>query len=95
MVALELLAASRDEEEFSELSDSLDALPQAPITAAACRAALAASRELRGSRSLPSPDYLIAAAAADRGFACCTRTATSTFSPPSSASRASDCLTDR
>lgn len=68
MVALELLAASRDEEEFSELSHSLDALPQAPITAAVCRAALAASRELRGSRRLPAADYLIAAAAAERGF---------------------------
>lgn len=68
VVALELLAAARDENEFTALAGALDALPQAPVTASACRAALAASRELHGSRRLPAVDYLIAAAAAERGF---------------------------
>jgi predicted nucleic acid-binding protein len=68
LVALELLAAARDENEFTALSAALDALPQAPVTTSACRAALAASRELRASRRLPAADYLIAAAAAERGF---------------------------
>jgi predicted nucleic acid-binding protein len=68
VVALELLAAARNEKEFTALSAALDALPQAPVTGSACRAALAASRELRGSRRLPAADYLIAAAAAERGF---------------------------
>jgi predicted nucleic acid-binding protein len=47
---------------------ALQALPQAPETAAACSAALTASRELRGPRRPPAADYLIAAAAAERGF---------------------------
>jgi predicted nucleic acid-binding protein len=68
VVALELLAAARDEDEFTALAQALDALPQAPVTASACRAALTASRELAGSRRLPASDYLIAAAAAERGF---------------------------
>jgi predicted nucleic acid-binding protein len=68
VVALELLAATRDENEFIALSSALDALPQAPVTAGACHAALAASRDLAGSRRLPATDYLIAAAAAERGF---------------------------
>jgi predicted nucleic acid-binding protein len=68
VVALELLAAARDENEFTALAAALDALPQAPVTASACRAAIAASRELRGSRRLPAADHLIAAAAAERGF---------------------------
>jgi predicted nucleic acid-binding protein len=68
VVALELLAATRDENEFIALSSALDALPQAPVTAGACYAALAASRDLAGSRRLPATDYLIAAAAAERGF---------------------------
>jgi predicted nucleic acid-binding protein len=50
------------------LGRALSALPQAPITASVCAAALGASRELRGSRRLPAADYLIAAAAAERGF---------------------------
>lgn len=68
VVALELLAASRNDDEYAALAQALDALPQAPVTASACRAALAASRDLRGSRRLPAADYLIAAAAAERGF---------------------------
>lgn len=68
VVALELLAGTRTEEEFAALSRTLAALPQAPVTAGVCAAALAASADLRGSRRLPAADYLIAAAAADRGF---------------------------
>jgi predicted nucleic acid-binding protein len=68
VVALELLAAARDETEYTALGDALDTLPQAPVTAGVCRAALAAARDLRGSRRLPGADYLIAAAAAERGF---------------------------
>ncbi len=68
VVALELLAGTRNEDEFAALSSALDALPQAPVTTSACHAALATSRDLRGSRRLPAADYLIAAAAAERGF---------------------------
>jgi predicted nucleic acid-binding protein len=68
VVALELLTGARDEAEYTRLAGDFDALPQAPVTASACRAALAASQELRGSRRLPAADYLIAAAAAERGF---------------------------
>jgi predicted nucleic acid-binding protein len=68
VVALELLAAVRDEDEHRALSVALDALPQAPVTTSVCRAALAASRDLKGSRRLPAIDYLIAAAAAEHGF---------------------------
>jgi predicted nucleic acid-binding protein len=68
VVALELLAAARNEDEYTALAAALDALPQAPVTASACRAALTASRDLHGSRRLPAADYLIAAAAAERGF---------------------------
>ena len=68
VVALELLAGSRDEAEFEALSGALAELPQAPVTTAACAAALAAAGELRGRRRLPAADYLIAAAAAERGF---------------------------
>jgi predicted nucleic acid-binding protein len=68
IVALELLAAARNEDEYAALAAALDALPQAPVTVSACRAALTASRDLLGSRRLPAVDYLIAAAAAERGF---------------------------
>jgi predicted nucleic acid-binding protein len=68
VVALELLAVARDADEHRALSLALDALPQAPVTTSVCRAALAASRDLRDSRRLPATDYLIAAAAAERGF---------------------------
>jgi predicted nucleic acid-binding protein len=63
-----LLAAARDEIDFTALARALAALPQAPVTTSACGAAIAASRDLRGSRRLPAADYLIAAAAAERGF---------------------------
>jgi predicted nucleic acid-binding protein len=68
VVALELLAAARDEAEHTALAHAFDALPQAPVTGSVCRAALGASRDLHGSRHLPAADYLIAAAAAEHGF---------------------------
>jgi predicted nucleic acid-binding protein len=69
VVALELLAAAPDEEAFGELDRALGTLAQAPVTRSAGDAALGASRELRGKRRLPAADYLIAAAAAQRGAA--------------------------
>lgn len=68
VVALELLATARDEHAFRDLDQALLALAQAPVTRAACDRALGASRELAGERRLPAADYLIAAAAAERGF---------------------------
>jgi predicted nucleic acid-binding protein len=68
VAALEILAGARDEREFGVADFVFSALPQAPVTASVCRAALAAARELKGSRRLPAADYLIAAAAAERGF---------------------------
>jgi predicted nucleic acid-binding protein len=66
--ALEILAVTRNEREFVLIDSVLASLPQAPITTSVCHAALGAARELRGSRNLPGADYLIAAAAAERGF---------------------------
>lgn len=68
VASLEILAGARDEHGFAVLERALAALPQAPVTATVCAAALSASRELRGSRRLPAADYLIGAAAAERGF---------------------------
>ncbi len=68
VAALEILSTARDEHEFEVLDSAFAALPQAPVTASVCAAALGAARELRGSRRLPAADYLIAAAAAERGF---------------------------
>jgi predicted nucleic acid-binding protein len=68
VAALEILTSARNEEDFAVLDQALAALPQAPVTASVCAAALGASRDLRGSRWLPAADYLIAAAAAERGF---------------------------
>jgi predicted nucleic acid-binding protein len=66
--ARESLTSARDQAAFDALERALAALPQAPVTSTVCAAALGASRELRGSRRLPVADYLIAAAAAERGF---------------------------
>ncbi len=68
VVALELLAAARDQDAFRDLDRALSAMPQAPVTRAVCDRAIGASRELAGDRRLPAADYLIAAAAAERGF---------------------------
>ncbi len=69
VVALELLATARNEEKFANLDRALQGLAQAPVTRNAGDAALGASRELRGERRLPAADYMIAAAAAERGAA--------------------------
>ncbi|MEX1142787.1 MAG: PIN domain-containing protein [Thermoleophilaceae bacterium] len=69
VAALEILASARDQAAFHRLDAALSALPQAPVTRTSCSAAIAASRELGGSRRLPAADYLIAAAAAERGAA--------------------------
>jgi predicted nucleic acid-binding protein len=68
VAALEILASARDDAEFDVLDRSLADLPQAPVTETVCRAAVAASRQLQARRRLPAADYLIAAAAAERGF---------------------------
>lgn len=68
VAALEILTAARDEGTFRALDGVFAGLPQAPVTASACAAALGASRALDGSRRLPATAYLIAAAAAERGF---------------------------
>jgi predicted nucleic acid-binding protein len=68
VAALEVLRTARNEEEFQILDRNFAALPQAPVTASVCRAALSASRELGARRRIPAPDYLIAAAAAECGF---------------------------
>ena len=68
VAVLEILAATRDEREFVAFEQALGALPQAPVTASACQAALGASRDLGARRRIPAADYLIAAAAAERGF---------------------------
>jgi predicted nucleic acid-binding protein len=67
VVALELLAAARNEEMFASLDRTFAALPAAPVTRSAGTAVIGASRDLRGERRLPAADYLIAAAAAERG----------------------------
>jgi predicted nucleic acid-binding protein len=68
VAALEILLTARNEADFSVLDSSLNTLPQTPVTTTACRFALAASRELGARRRIPAADYLIAAAAAERGF---------------------------
>jgi predicted nucleic acid-binding protein len=65
---LEILGGVQDEREFKIVDEALGALPQAPVTASVCQAALGAMRELGARRRLPAIDYLIAAAAAERGF---------------------------
>jgi predicted nucleic acid-binding protein len=67
VVALELLASARNEQKFAALDRTLAALPEAPVTRGVAASALGASRELRGDRRIPAADYLIAAAAAERG----------------------------
>ncbi len=67
IVALELLSASYDEEAFTDLDRTLTRLLPAPVTRSTGRAAIGASRELGGRRRIPAADYLIAAAASERG----------------------------
>jgi predicted nucleic acid-binding protein len=68
VAALEILRIAQNEADFQSLDRTLATLAQAPVTASVCRAALAASRDLGARRRIPAPDYLIAAAAAERGF---------------------------
>jgi predicted nucleic acid-binding protein len=70
VVALELLSTARDPTEHGRLAQSLSSLRQAPITQGVCNAALGASGELASANHprVPVADYLIAAAAAARGF---------------------------
>lgn len=68
VAALEVFRSARNEDEFVALDRHFSALPQAPVTATVCDAALSAARELGARRRIPAPDYLIAAAAAERGF---------------------------
>lgn len=68
VAALEIFRTARDETEFESLERSFAGLPQAPVTASVCDAALSAARELGARRRIPAPDYLISAAAAERGF---------------------------
>lgn len=68
VATLEILRTARNEAEFEMVEANFAALLEAPITTTVCRAALAASRDLGARRRIPAPDYLIAAAAAERGF---------------------------
>jgi predicted nucleic acid-binding protein len=70
VVALELLASAKDAIEHGRLAKWLSSLRQAPITQGVCAAALSASSELASTNHprVPVADYLIAAAAAERGF---------------------------
>jgi predicted nucleic acid-binding protein len=68
VAALEVFRTARNEDEFKALDRNFAALRQATVTASVCEAALSASRELGARRRIPVPDYLIAAAAAERGF---------------------------
>jgi predicted nucleic acid-binding protein len=67
---LELLSTARSASEHDTLSGWLGALRQAPITQGVCASAESASRELATANHpyVPVADYLIAAAAAERGF---------------------------
>lgn len=70
VVTLELLSTARDATAHSSFASWLSALRQAPITSSVFAAAIHASGELATANSpyVPAADYLIAAAAAERGF---------------------------
>lgn len=69
VATLEILASARDDATFVDLDRALSGLREAPVTASVCATAIGAMRELGARRRLPAADYLIAAAAAERGFA--------------------------
>lgn len=74
VVTLELLYDARDREHVEQVATALAGLKQAPITRTVTDAAISAIRELAargsaGSHRVRVPDALIAAAAAERGFA--------------------------
>jgi predicted nucleic acid-binding protein len=70
---LEILLSARSGEDFDVLAERLSAVRPAPLTAATARAAQDAMRTLAhrsaGAQRLPVVDYLIAAAAQERGAA--------------------------
>ena len=70
VVALELLTTMKDAAERDLLAKRLSALRQAPLNQGVCAAALSASSELASANHprVPATDYLVAAAAAERGF---------------------------
>ena len=70
MVALELLTTIRDATGRDLLAKRLSTLRQAPVNQGVCAAALSACSELASANHarVPATDYLIAAAAAERGF---------------------------
>lgn len=69
VIVLEILATARTRDEHGRLDGLLAALRQAPVDRSVCEAAVGASRELAPNhRGIPAADYLIAAAAAIRGF---------------------------
>jgi predicted nucleic acid-binding protein len=70
VVALELLSTAKDAAEHVRLAKSLSSLRQAALTQGVCDAAISASGELASANHprVPVSDYLIAAAAAERGF---------------------------
>jgi predicted nucleic acid-binding protein len=74
VITLELLYAARDRERVETVTAALAGLRQAPITRSVTDAAISAVRELAahgapGAHRVRVPDALIAAAAAERGFA--------------------------
>lgn len=69
VVALELCAAARDQAELERLEAGLASLtPRAPVTERVGATARGVVRAVGARRRLPAADYLIAAAAAERGF---------------------------
>jgi predicted nucleic acid-binding protein len=68
VAALEIFRMARNEREFETLDRTFAGLRQAPVTTTVCDAVLSAARALGARRRLPIADYLIAAAAAERGF---------------------------
>ena len=70
VVALELLTTTKDATEHDLLAKLLSSLRQAPVNQGVCAAALSASSELASANHprVPATDYLIGAAAAERGF---------------------------
>ncbi len=74
VVTLELLYDAPDRERVEAVASALAALRQAPITRSVTDAAISAIRELAaagsaGAHRVRVPDALVAAAAAERGFA--------------------------
>lgn len=74
VVTLELLYDARDADQVERVASALAGLRQAPITKTVTDAAISAIRELAaqgaaGAHRVRVPDALVAASAAERGFA--------------------------